>query len=157
MPEKYTTESYHVNYEDKDMYITKKSLLKVIDSKCESFNQGLIIRTLPNLKSKKNQNYDKIHHPFLTNDAIKFIKNAGFKHIVVDMPSIDKYDDNGKLGNHHIFFINKDGKVNKNTLTEFAFIPDKVIDGKYFLNLNISNFTLDSAPSRPLLYSYEKL
>ena len=29
-----------------------------------------------------------------------------------------------------------------------------VADGKYFLNLNISNFKLDAAPSRPFIYSY---
>ena len=41
---------------------------------------------------------------------------------------------------------------NENTITEFVYIPDECRDGKFFLNLNIANFNLDAAPSRPTLY-----
>ena len=72
------------------------------------------------------------------------------------MPSIDRYNDGGKLGNHHFFFTDA-SIANKNTITELVYIPDTAADGKYFLNLNISNFKLDAAPSRPFIYSYKKL
>ena len=157
LPEKNTSESYHVDYLENDLCITKANLSRAIDFKSKLFNQGLIIRTLPNQKSKINHNYDDLHHPYLTNDAIEFIKECGFKHIVIDTPSIDRYDDNGKLGNHHIFFKNRNGDINNNTITEFAYIPDTVKDDTYFLNLNISNFKLDAAPSRPYIYYIKKL
>ncbi len=76
----------------------------------------------------------------------------GFKHLIIDTPSIDKFDDKGKLGNHHIYFKNKNGLPNLNTLTEFAYIPNRVVNGKYFLSLNFPNFYLDTAPSRPILF-----
>ena len=31
------------------------------------------------------------------NCAILFLKNRGIKHLIIDTPSIDRYDDNGKL------------------------------------------------------------
>ena len=75
------------------------------------------------------------------------------QHILVDTPSIDRCNDNGKLGNHHIFFKDKNRTANSNTITELVYIPNKYKDGKYFLNLGISNFVLDAAPSRPILFS----
>ena len=155
-PEHSSTENYHSDTDKEDRFITKIQLEKIIDLNSLSFNKCLIIRTNPNSLEKCNQDYNKTPHPFLTNEAIVFIKDAGFKHIVVDMPSIDRYNDGGELGNHHIFFT--DGSIaNKNTITELVYIPDTAADGKYFLNLNISNFKLDAAPSRPFIYSYKKL
>ena len=148
-PEYDTMESYHVKIEKDDLLITKNKLMKLINVDCDSFNKGLIIRTLPNMKSKCEQNYDQLNHAYFTNDAIKFIKKIGFNHIIVDTPSIDRYDDNGKLGNHHLFFNNS----HENTITELTYIDNNIIDGKYFLCLNISNFELDAAPSRPIIYS----
>ena len=142
-------ESYHVKIEKDDLLITKNKLMKLINVDCDPFNKGLIIRTLPNLKSKCGQNYGQLNHAYFTNDAIKFINELGFKHIVVDTPSIDRYDDSGQLGNHHLFFNNS----NENTITELTYINNNIIDGNYFLCLNISNFELDAAPSRPIIYS----
>ena len=149
-----TDECYHVDYDFSDKKITKSDIVDLIDSDTV-FNQGLIIRTLPNSQLKLSHDYNKNNHPFLTNDAILFVKNLGFEHLVIDTPSIDKFNDNGKLGNHHIYFKDKNGKPNLNTLTEFAYIPNKVKNGKYFLNLNSPNFYLDAAPSRPILFPFK--
>jgi len=147
LPEQSLKEEYHAEIDNKDQLITKEQLMKSLGDN-SSFNEGLIIRTMPNGNSKKNRDYNLEEHPFLTNDAILYIEEIGVKHLIVDIPSIDKYDDGGKLGNHHIFFNNK-----SNTLTELAFIPNECKDGKYFLSLNISNFSLDAAPSRPVIFS----
>jgi hypothetical protein len=65
----------------------------------------------------------------------------------VDTPSIDKADDGGLLGNHRRFF--KQGK----TISELLFIPDALQDGFGFLQFQIPNWSLDSAPSRPIFFS----
>ena len=96
-----------------------------------------------------NRNYNLNHHPFFTNDAILYLKDIGIKHIIVDIPSIDRYNDGGKLGNHHLFFKNNKAI---NTITELVFIPNSCPDGNYFINLGIINFGLDAAPSRPKLF-----
>ena len=77
--------------------------------------------------------------------------------MVVDIPSIDRIADNGILGNHRIFWgdgSNPKGEVNPNsinTITELVYIGNEVIDGFYFLNIQLPHFQCDAAPSRPIL------
>jgi len=151
-PERQIYEKYHVSYSKSDSIITKKQLQKLIDTTHNAFTDSIIIRTLPNHEDKKSRNYNLNHHPFLSNDAINFIKRIGFQHIVIDTPSIDRYEDDGKLGNHKLFFTSDDGKVNNNTITELAFIPNNCLDGKYFLCIGIPSLDLDAAPSHPIIY-----
>ena len=136
-----TKESYHVSCNG-DSVITKKSIQK----KMHQSHSGLIIRTMPNEKSKKSRNYDKNEAPFLTNQAIDYIVSQGVEHLLVDLPSIDKADDGGKLGNHKRFF--QYGK----TISELLFIEDSIKDGFGFLHIQIPNWSLDAAPSRPIFY-----
>ena len=146
-PETKTNESYHTLIDNSDKLITKSLLKNAIDSD-NDFLDSIIIRTLPNGKEKKKMNYNNNPHPFLTTDAIIFLNDIGVEHILIDTPSIDKYDDEGKLGNHHMFFNNK----NYNTITELIYVPSSCEDGKYFLSIGIPNFNLDAAPSRPIIY-----
>ena len=99
--------------------------------------------------SKKSRNYDKHPAPFFTNDSIDYLNELAIKHLLVDLPSIDKADDGGQLGNHHRFF--EQGK----TISELLFIPDSVSDGFGFLQIQIPNWGLDAAPSRPIFYPVE--
>ena len=150
-PIKHTNEGYHCNLDENDCVITKAQLSNsILDN--DLFNDGLIIRTIPNDIDKCNRDYNLKHHPFLSNDAILFLKNRGIKHLIIDTPSIDRYDDNGKLGNHNLFFREGNSMYNTNTITEFVYIPNDCKDGKYFVNLGVSNFILDAAPSRPIIF-----
>ena len=121
----------------------KKQLQKNIPESCS----GLIIRTIPNDDSKKTRDYHLKPAPFFTNDAIDHINELGVKHLLVDIPSLDKADDGGQLGNHKKFF--KQGK----TISELLFIPNDLKDGFGFLQIQIPNWGLDAAPSRPIFYS----
>jgi arylformamidase len=134
-------ESYHVECE-KDFVISKESIIGKIINKTDT----LIIRTLLNDTAKLNWDYDKNPAPFFTHEAIKFIIEKGIKHLLVDLPSIDKADDGGQLGNHYRFF-----EIGK-TISELLFIPDSVQDGLGFLQIQIPNWGLDAAPSRPIFY-----
>ena len=75
----------------------------------------------------------------------------GIRNLLIDTPSIDRFNDDGILGNHHIFFA-ENGIANKNTLTELVYVPNLYKDGLYLLNLGVPNFQLDAAPSRPILF-----
>jgi len=79
---------------------------------------------------------------------------------IVDVPSIDRLFDEGKLTNHRIFWKVKQGSFETNaatrvtsTITELVYVPDEVADGEYLLNLQIAPFESDAAPSRPILFS----
>ena len=152
-----TKESYHCEVKYNELVISRKSVQKEVEKWEKHHPKALIIRTTPNNEKKKYSLFSINPPAFFTNDALKYISNSGIKHLVVDIPSIDRMEDNGILGNHRIFWgdgKNSTGKVNqdsKNTITELAFIPSELQDGFYFLNIQLPHFECDAAPSRPIL------
>ena len=84
----------------------------------------------------------------------------GFDHLLVDLPSIDRAYDEGRLECHRLFWglpqeaHDLDGiEPSHRTITELSFVPNDIKDGNYLLQLQITNFIRDAAPSRPLLFS----
>ena len=121
--------------------------------------KSLVVRTLPNDYGKLTAEYGETNiPPYFTRDAMEFIVECGFRHLLVDMPSIDRLFDDGMLTNHRIFWnvaagsreVNAGTRIN-NTITEMIFVPNEIEDGEYLLNLQIAPFESDCAPSRPLL------
>ena len=67
--------------------------------------KAVIIRTLPNLEDEITcRDYNTKHNAFFSNEAVRYLRTLGVKHLVVDLPSIDKFEDGGSLGNHQIFW-----------------------------------------------------
>ena len=66
--------------------------------------EALIIRTLPNSPDKKTRQYSGTNPPYMTADAALYLREEGVKHLLLDVPSIDKEDDGGKLSAHHAFW-----------------------------------------------------
>ena len=64
---------------------------------------AICIRTLPNQAFKKHFKYAGTNPPFFTTDGIAHIKSLGFQHILTDLPSIDKEQDEGLLAAHKQF------------------------------------------------------
>jgi hypothetical protein len=102
--------------------------------------------------------YDEVP-PFFAEEAIKLIVELGFKHLLVDLPSIDRLYDEGKLSNHRLFWNIEHGSFETNagtrmhsTITELIYVPDSVADGQYLLNLQIAPFESDASPSRPVIF-----
>ncbi|HEY3250212.1 MAG TPA: cyclase family protein, partial [Ignavibacteria bacterium] len=139
--------------------ITAKSIRESLTNFNSDFTKALIIRTLPNDESKKSRRYIESQPPFFSNEAMSFIRELGVSHLLVDIPSVDKTFDEGKLTAHHIFWNVEQGShdVDPNnhslkTITEMIYILNEVKDGEYILNLQIAPFVSDASPSRPLLY-----
>lgn len=134
---------------EKDSVILKEQLNKtVLDHKPEA----LIIRTLPNEESKRTRKYSDTNPPYLHNEATEFLRLNGVKHLLVDLPSVDREQDDGKLLAHHSFWNYPTKPLTDATITEFIFVPDEVKDGKYFLNMQIASFENDASPSKILLF-----
>ncbi len=123
--------------------------------------EALIIRTLPNHLSKKEQKYSHANPPYLDEAAAHYLREQNIEHLVVDLPSIDREQDEGKLAAHKAFWNVTDIKnLNKNarlqaTITEFVFVDEAVLDGLYLLNLQIAPFENDATPSKPIVYKLE--
>ena len=121
---------------------------------------ALILRTLPNDDAKRQYRYgEQIAPPFLTVDAMEWILEQGFEHLLVDFPSLDRMHDDGLLTNHHLFWnvaerthdLAADSRSGR-SITELVFIPDHIEDGLYVLNLQFPDWASDAAPARPLLF-----
>lgn len=114
--------------------------------------EALIIRTKPNDHSKTSKQYSGTNFPYLTTGAMQRIVDAGVQHLLVDLPSVDREEDGGALAAHHLFW-NVPAEPNfQKTITELIYVPNEISDGNYILNLQVSNFANDAAPSRPMLF-----
>jgi len=143
-----------------DYVITKVQIQEALkDIKPEA----IVIRTHPNLEFKKHKNYSKTNPPYLSEESATFIREIGIQHLLIDLPSVDREEDEGKLVAHKAFWnvknvneLNDDARMNC-TITEMIFVENEIQDGSYLLNLQIASFENDASPSKPILFMIENL
>jgi kynurenine formamidase len=127
--------------------------LEQIKGKLKPNCQALVIRTLPNLPSKKAMQYSDTNPPYLQKELAIYLREKGIKHLLIDLPSVDKEVDGGVLAAHHAFWDYPKNSRQDCTITELIFVPQQVKDGNYLLHLSFAPFQNDASPSRPVLYS----
>jgi hypothetical protein len=122
------------------------------------FERALIIRTLPNSTEKTTRRWSGENPAFLSREAMRWSCDLGVEHLLLDLPSVDREEDEGLLANHHEFWGVPQGSnaldgaaPSTKTITEMIFVPDEVSDGRYLLNLQVPRFEQDAAPSRPVI------
>lgn len=147
------SEGYSPGLNQRDIIITSENLMGLLSEQDFNNLEALVIRTLPNNSSKKTQKYtSESDYAFLTNDAIELINSSNIKHILIDTPSLDRSYGSQEMSNHHLYWEKEPDK----TVTELVYVDNNIQDDYYILNLQIPNFALDAAPSRPLLYKIYK-
>ena len=70
-----------------DFVISEKQLKTALRNKKRD---AIIIRTLPNLKDKKTMQYSNTNPPYLLEEAAVYLREKGIKHLLIDLPSVDK-------------------------------------------------------------------
>ncbi len=134
---------------DDDFVVSKKQLQYALGNKKR---KAVVIRTLPNLDSKKSRQYSHTNPPYLLEEAVIFLREKNVEHLLIDLPSVDREQDEGALRGHNAFW-NTEGNLRLNaTITEFVYVANTIEDGTYFLNLQVAPFENDASPSRPILY-----
>ena len=138
-----------------DLVITQKQLEAALGG---ATPEAIIIRTLPNAREKKSKKYSNTNPPYLHWEAAEFLRKIGIKHLLIDLPSVDREHDGGKLLAHKAFWnvtdidtLNAEARLDC-TITELIFVQDQIQDGSYLLNLQTAPFVNDAAPSRPVLF-----
>jgi arylformamidase len=124
------------------------------ESTLNESNQGfeaIIIRTLPN-DDKLNRDYSSSNPPFLERALAVKLREIGVKHLLIDLPSVDKEQDNGELQFHHAFWNYPEETDLSRTITEFIYVENEIQDGDYWLSLQVAPFENDASPSRPIIY-----
>ncbi len=138
--------------ENGDYIILREDIESAISKDALQNVEALIIRTQPNDFAKKKKKYSGTNPCYLDVDACTYIVDAGIEHLLIDLPSVDREEDGGKLLSHKAFWKYPD-KIRKfSTISELIFVENGIIDGIYLLNILISSFDIDVSPSKPILY-----
>src|SRR5262249_29143947 len=126
-----------------DLLITRNALERArIDLPFKP--RALILRTLPNHPNKRHHDYTNQPPPYLTRETAQWLVEHHIEHLVVDLPSIDRAHDEGRLTAHRIFFGLPRGDIHlvnatraHATVTELAYIPEALADGPYLLEIQV--------------------
>lgn len=136
-----------------DLVITAQSVSNLTLDKVS----GVVVRTLPNAKEKIGKNYSGQNPAYFDSMVLEQWKNQGLKHLLTDLPSVDREEDGGKMLAHKAWFMEGENYRDGVTITEFIYVPDFVQDGKYFLNLQLAPLESDASPSRPVLFALQEI
>jgi kynurenine formamidase len=143
-----------------DQVITRAHLEEKLRGKSP---EAAVIRTLPNETAKRSRHYSNTNPPYMLKEAAQFLREIGVYHLLIDLPSVDREHDDGKLLAHKAFWnvadiqnLNPDARPDA-TITELVFVPDFIHDGRFLLNLQTAPFENDAAPSRPVLFALHAL
>lgn len=150
----YLTSIYPQKIENGDRVITLEQMQAALENM--DFPEAIIIRTLPNESSKCQRNYSGTNPPYFDWKAINYLVENGVTHLLVDLPSIDREEDDGKLLAHKAFWNYPEKPRTEATITELIYVSNNIKDGLYFLNLQIASFEIDVSPSKPILYQINK-
>jgi kynurenine formamidase len=133
-----------------DLIISRKALAEKIKNKTV---QAVVIRTLPNVDAKRTTQYSGTNPPYLDHEAAAYLVELGVEHVLIDLPSVDRESDGGKLLAHKAFWKFPERTRKNSTITELVYIDNVIIDGLYLLNLQITSLEMDASPSKPVLYN----
>ena len=142
-----------------DLFLTRRALQEALQEADTEFLAALVIRTLPNDATRISRDYGVQTPPFFSLEAMAYLRSLNIQHLLVDLPSVDRLFDEGKLANHHCFWdlppgshsVQEDGPSPR-TITEMIYVDNAVPDGPYVLNLQVPRLITDAVPSRPLLF-----
>lgn len=135
---------------NEDQVITKEQLQHLCGP--DGPPEALLIRTLPNPSDKQTLNYSNTNPAYLEAQAAQWLREQGVRHLLIDLPSVDREEDGGALAAHRAFWDYPDAPNTLSTISELFYAPDSVLDGDYLLNLQFAPFENDASPSRPVLY-----
>lgn len=145
-----------------DFVIDTQVLEPLLDSGKLDGCEALVLRTLPNAPDKRVRDWSATSAPYFTSAAMAELAACHIDHLIVDLPSLDRADDGGRLAAHRAWWglpansrCLADASRAHCTVTELAYVPDQVADGFYFLSLQIAPMAADAAPSRPVLLPVE--
>ena len=150
----YLTSIYPQKMENGDRVISLEQLQLALEN--VDLPEAIIIRTLPNESSKCQRNYSGTNPPYFDWKAINYLVENGVTHLLVDLPSVDREEDDGKLLAHKAFWNYPEKPRTEATITELIYVSEDIKDGLYFLNLQIASFEIDVSPSKPILYQIKK-
>ena len=133
-----------------DQVITLEQLRNVVN---ERPPEAIVLRTLPHKTDRGQRDWSGSNPCYLQSTACAWLRSIGVKHLLLDLPSVDREEDGGVLAAHHAFWDFPQTVDLERTITELLHVPQEIRDGDYLLELQVAHFVNDAAPSRPVLYA----
>lgn len=112
--------------------------------------KAVVLRTTT--EDFRSRNWSNSNPPYLEPTVASKLAELGILHLLLDLPSVDRESDEGLLLAHKAFWNIPHAVRKEATITELIYVAPEIEDGLYLLNLQISPFVNDAAPSRPLLF-----
>lgn len=146
-----------------DYMITARALRPALAAIGDMTPEAVVLRTLPNDPAKCSRDWMSAPlPPYFSHEAMALLVERRVRHLLVDLPSVDRLLDEGRLAAHRVFFgMPPEGRsaatVGRpdSTITEMIFVPDALPDGLYALALQLAPWLTDAVPARPLLFPLE--
>jgi arylformamidase len=108
--------------------------------------------------AKRGAKWSGAGAPYFTPAAVAVATASGARHLLTDLPSLDREADGGALLAHRAWWAlpprgeERGAAGNSNSVTELCCFPEEAVDGVYVLTLAIAPWEADAAPSRVHLH-----
>lgn len=94
---------------------------------------------------------------YLTTEAMKLVVEWQVLMLLLELPSVDRAEDGGRLSNHRLFWglgpdSDQVAEPSEKSITELLQVPPGVKDGFYALSVQLAPVLSDATPSRAILY-----
>ncbi len=90
--------------------------------------------------------------PYFEPALLTYLADKGVKHFLTNLPSVDREEDGGALAAHKAFWDFADMQREGATITELLYVPPRVKEGLYLLNLQVAPIENDASPSRVVVF-----
>jgi arylformamidase len=132
-----------------DRLITRIGLLSAWVHHPAAAPRALLLRT--------GTAWSDVAPPYLSRQCAAELVVRGIEHLITDLPSVDRLQDEGRLTAHRLFFglppgstALADASRPAATITELATFPADLADGPCAVQIQIPAWSGDAVPSRPL-------
>lgn len=103
------------------------------------------------------QDFSGTNPPYFDPALCAFLAEKGVKHLICNLPSVDREEDGGALAAHKAFWQYPENTRQYSTITELAVFPSEMEAGYYYLNLQTAPLHSDAVPSRPIFYKSKRV
>ena len=129
------------------------SALKKAAKTIKQYNpSAIVIRTG---FSSPLKDWSDTNPPYLELGFAELLCELDIQHLLIDLPSVDKEIDGGKLRAHNAFFGSTTSPRPNTTISELLSVSKELSAGLGLLALQVSPFINDAAPSRPVWFPAE--
>ncbi len=147
-------ESYPGQSSDDDLVVSAAALSRALGDLRPPARGALMVLT-GTIRSERDAHFGERVPPYFTTEAMRWIARVVRpRHLLVDLPSVDRLWDGGLVANHKEFWgVSGDGVAHpERTITEFVRAVPGVVTGCGKLQLSVSSWRSDAAPSRVILH-----